>query len=69
MDRIERALYRKWHICKLCKREYGTDYDEDDGCCPLCIERKMGKYSKMDKTRPTTPPKRVWDFKKRGMIW
>jgi rubrerythrin len=65
MDKIEEAIYRHEHICTLCNGHYGSDYDADDGVCPVCQERTHDRHSRFDKTRPQKPQKPL-GYKKRG---
>ena len=66
MDNIENSLYKHHHICTLCQIHYGSDYDNDSGLCPLCEEKQYGRYSKLDKNRPSQTKCRAVGYKKRG---
>ena len=52
MDRLTKSLYKKHKICLLCRRQYGSDAQNDSGICPICIQHQNN--SRLIHTAKTT---------------
>jgi len=63
LDRLRsenlKKFYKNIHICKLCKRKYGSDINEKLKLCPDCDVKLKGHKDKKIKLSLASEPKHL----------